>query len=56
MIVYYKSCPTCYKLIPSIPMVVRDTDKFQTYKNSFEEIQLAPGDILALYCKGCIPK
>jgi hypothetical protein len=55
MIVYYKECPRCYKLLPNnIPMTVRDTNTTQVVEGHGEPIYLVEGDTLGLFHSECI--
>lgn len=57
MIVYYKSCPTCYKLLPHRkPMIIRDTDISQRISFGGKITHLMPGDTLSVFCGGCAPR
>jgi len=58
MIVYYKTCQRCYKLLPSnIPMIIRDTDISQVIEGpSMKATYLVPGDTLSVFHPECMPR
>lgn len=54
MIVYYKTCQVCYKLLPDNTIFMRDTEKIQRFQwGDGKELTCFPGDTITVTHKEC---